>query len=48
VVVDGRVVVEDGHMTTIDEAALWTEAQRRGEQIVARSGLPDRAKFPIC
>jgi cytosine/adenosine deaminase-related metal-dependent hydrolase len=48
VVVDGRVVVEDGHMTTIDEAALWAEAQRRGEQIVARSGLPDRAKFPIC
>jgi 5-methylthioadenosine/S-adenosylhomocysteine deaminase len=47
VVVDGRVVVEDGHMTTLDEAALWVEAQRRGEQIVARSGLPDRAKFPI-
>jgi 5-methylthioadenosine/S-adenosylhomocysteine deaminase len=47
VVVDGRVVVEDGRMTTIDEAALWREAQRRGEAIVARSGLPDKAKYPI-
>jgi 5-methylthioadenosine/S-adenosylhomocysteine deaminase len=47
VVVDGNVVVEDGHMTTIDEDALWREAQQRGEAIVARSGLPDRAKFPV-
>ena len=47
VVVDGRVVVEDGHMTTVDEGALWREAQRRGEVIVVRSGLPDKAKYPI-
>ena len=47
VVVDGRIVVEDGHSTMIDEAALWVEAQRRGEAIVSRSGLPDRAKFPV-
>lgn len=47
VVVDGHVVVEDGHMTTLDEDALWGEAQRRGEAIVNRSGLPDRAKYPV-
>jgi cytosine/adenosine deaminase-related metal-dependent hydrolase len=47
VVVDGQVVVEDGHLTTIDEDALWAEAQWRGEAVVTRSGLPDRAKFPI-
>ncbi|WP_420451384.1 amidohydrolase family protein [Ilumatobacter sp.] len=47
VLVDGRVVVEDGRVTTIDEDALWAEAQRRGERIVVRSGLPDRAKYPI-
>jgi cytosine/adenosine deaminase-related metal-dependent hydrolase len=46
VLVDGRVVVEDGHCTTIDEGRLWAEAQRRGEAIAARSGLPDQAKFP--
>ncbi|MFK8024211.1 MAG: amidohydrolase family protein [Ilumatobacter sp.] len=47
VLVDGRIVVEDGHMTTIDESALWSEAQRRGEEIVVRSGLPDKAKYPV-
>ena len=31
----------------IDEASLWAEAQRRGEAIIGRSGLPDRAKFPV-
>jgi 5-methylthioadenosine/S-adenosylhomocysteine deaminase len=46
VLVDGRVVVEDGHCTTIDEERLWADAQRMGESITARSGLPDKAKFP--
>ena len=47
VVVDGEVVVEDGHMTTIDEEALWRDAQTHGEAIARRSGLPDKAKYPI-
>lgn len=46
VVVDGAVVVEDGRMTTLDEEALYAEAQRMGEAITARSGLPDKAKYP--
>ena len=46
VVVDGAVVVEQGHCTTIDEDKLWADAQRMGESITARSGLPDKAKFP--
>lgn len=46
VLVDGKVVVEDGHCTTIDEERMWAEAQRMGESITARSGLPDKAKFP--
>lgn len=46
VLVDGRVVVEDGRCTTIDEDRLWADAQQRGEAITARSGLPDKAKFP--
>ena len=46
VLVDGVVVVEDGHCITIDEERLWAEAQRMGESITARSGLPDKAKFP--
>jgi len=47
VVVDGAIVVEDSRMTTIDEDALWAEAQQLGEAIVTRSGLPDRSKYPI-
>jgi cytosine/adenosine deaminase-related metal-dependent hydrolase len=46
VLVDGRVLVEDGHCTTIDEERLWADAQRMGESITARSGLPDKAKYP--
>jgi cytosine/adenosine deaminase-related metal-dependent hydrolase len=47
VLVDGKVVVEDGHMTTIDERELWDRAQRAGEAVIARSGLPDRSKWPM-
>jgi len=47
VLVDGRVVVDDGHCTTIDEDALWARAQLMGEAITARSGLPDKAKWPV-
>ena len=46
VFVDGRMVVEGGRMTTIDEDALWAAAQAAGEAITLRSGLPDMAKFP--
>jgi 5-methylthioadenosine/S-adenosylhomocysteine deaminase len=46
VFVDGRIVVEGGRMTTIDEGALWAAAQAAGEAITVRSGLPDMAKFP--
>ena len=45
-VIDGRVVVEDFRCTTIDESKLWRDAQQMGEAIVARSGLPDRSKYP--
>ncbi|WP_217241212.1 amidohydrolase family protein [Streptomyces sp. AC555_RSS877] len=46
VFVDGRRVVDDYRCTTIDEGDLLRRAQTAGEGIVARSGLPDRAKWP--
>ncbi|MEI6497739.1 MAG: amidohydrolase family protein [Actinomycetota bacterium] len=46
VLVDGKVVVEEYHCTTIDEDKLWADAQQMGEAITARSGLPDKAKYP--
>jgi len=47
VIVDGVKVVEDGRMLTVDEDAMWAEVQRSGEAITARSGLPDKSKYPI-
>ena len=47
VVVDGKLVVEDGRMVTVDEGQLYAAAQQAGEAITARSGLPDKSKYPI-
>ncbi|MFI6288385.1 amidohydrolase family protein [Streptomyces sp. NPDC051018] len=46
VFVDGRRVVDNYRCTTIDEDDLLRRAQTAGEGIVARSGLPDRSKWP--
>ena len=45
--VNGRVLVEGYRCTTIDEDSLWAQAQEMGESITARSGLPDKAKWPV-
>ena len=47
VFVDGKEVVSDGNVLGIDEDRLWAQAQEAGEAICARSGLPDKAKYPI-
>ena len=47
VFVDGAKVVENGQMTTIDEGTFYDRCQRAGEAITARSGLPDKAKWPV-
>lgn len=47
VFVDGRKVVEEGRVTALDEERFYAECQAAGEAVVARSGLPDRAKFPV-
>ncbi len=46
VFVDGRKVVDRYRLVTVDEDALYRRAQSAGEAIVARTGLPDRAKWP--
>ncbi len=47
VFVDGAKVVEAGRMTTVDEETFYQRCQSAGEAVVARSGLPDKAKYPI-
>lgn len=44
VVVDGKVVVADGSLTTMDEEEIWKDAQVRAKQIVQRAGLQERVK----
>jgi cytosine/adenosine deaminase-related metal-dependent hydrolase len=47
VFVDGRRVVDDYRLTTVDEDTLYARAQLAGEAITRRSGLPDLAKWPV-
>ena len=46
VLVDGKLLFDDGRITTVDEAALLAEAGERAKAIVARSGLV-RGKTPV-
>lgn len=47
VMVDGRVVVEDGRVTTIDERALYERVERLARPYVARAGLPIESRWPV-
>ena len=47
VLVDGRKVVEDGRITAFDEERFYSLCQEAGERVVERSGLPDKAKYPM-
>jgi cytosine/adenosine deaminase-related metal-dependent hydrolase len=47
VFVNGRKVVDDYRLTTIDEGELYEAAQKAGERVVARSGLVGRPKWPL-
>ena len=47
VFVNGTEAVRDGKVLGLDEDRLWAQAQEAGEAICARSGLPDKAKYPI-
>lgn len=44
VVVDGKEVVKGGKLLTVDEDAVWKEAERRGYEIVKRAVLTEKAK----
>jgi cytosine/adenosine deaminase-related metal-dependent hydrolase len=47
VLVDGRVVLDDGRLTTIDERALYARVERLAHEQIARAGLPIESKWPI-
>lgn len=47
VFVDGQRVVDAYRLTTVDEDELYRSAQRAGEAITKRSGLPQKARWPV-
>ncbi len=46
VFVEGRKVVDAYRLTTLDAGELYERAQRAGEGVIARAGLPDESKWP--
>jgi cytosine/adenosine deaminase-related metal-dependent hydrolase len=49
VVVDGKIVVKSGKLTTMDEEEVWKEGEKRGHEVVKRAGLTEKVKgrWPI-
>lgn len=47
VVVDGRVVVDNGKCTTVDEAALAEEVRRASADLLQRTGIQAPVRWPV-
>ena len=47
VFVDGKKVVENYHLVTVDQGALFERAQRAAESLVARVGLSARTNWRV-
>ena len=44
--IDGRMVLDDGRLTTLDEPALYERAEVLARQQIARAGLAIVSKWP--
>src|SRR5262245_24506930 len=47
VIIDGRVVLDDGRLTTLDERALYARVETLARAQVVRAGLPIESKWPV-
>jgi cytosine/adenosine deaminase-related metal-dependent hydrolase len=47
VLVDGRVVLDEGRVATIDERAVYRRVEDLGRAQIARAGLAVRSKWPV-
>jgi cytosine/adenosine deaminase-related metal-dependent hydrolase len=47
VLIDGRVVLDEGRLTTVDERALYERAEALARQQIARAGLAIESKWPV-
>ena len=44
--IDGRLVLDDGHMTTVDERAIYERVEVLAREQVRRAGLTIESKWP--
>jgi 5-methylthioadenosine/S-adenosylhomocysteine deaminase len=47
VLIDGRVVLDEGRLTTLDERAVFERAEALARQQIARAGLTIESKWPV-
>jgi cytosine/adenosine deaminase-related metal-dependent hydrolase len=47
VIIDGKFVMEERKLQTVNEERIIEEAQRAGEQIVDRTGLGRNPRWPV-
>ena len=47
VLIDGRIVLDEGRLTTVDEGALYERVERLSRLHVRRAGLPIESKWPV-
>jgi hypothetical protein len=45
--IDGRVVLDEGRLTTLDERAVFERAEALARQQIARAGLAIASKWPV-
>jgi cytosine/adenosine deaminase-related metal-dependent hydrolase len=47
VLIDGRVVLDEGHLTTVNERAVFERAEALARQQIGRAGLAVESKWPV-
>ena len=47
VLIDGRVVLDEGRLTTLDERALYERVERLSREHVRRAGVPVESAWPV-
>src|SRR5207344_2201194 len=47
VLIDGRVVLDEGRLTTLDEPALYARVERLSREHVRRAGVPIESAWPV-
>ena len=47
VLIDGRVVLDEGRLTTLDERALYERVERLSRAHVRRAGVPVESVWPV-